>query len=105
MRRHPPKLGILVGLICLVSGYLMVAIAADLLHNHDSDARFHDNCPACQWTQQAFEDDSVLQGMIAALEQIQAATPETAFFETDQTFNAVTLPTPLTYRGPPAPAV
>ncbi|MCK5146860.1 hypothetical protein KAR48_08895 [bacterium] len=104
MRQHNPKIGIMIGLILMVSGYFFVLVSADLLHNHDAEFHFHDNCPACQWTQHAFEEDTILQGMQAALEVLNVQTPDTICEETESIISTLSLPTSLTYRGPPTAA-
>ena len=45
-------------LLFFLALYTTLSLFVDLFHNHDADYRFHDNCPACQWTIQAQENHS-----------------------------------------------
>jgi len=91
----------MIGLIMMLSAYLFVLVSVDLLHNHDADFDFHDNCPACQWSQQAFEDDAVLQGMYSALDLIHVHPPVAVYEEAESHIPTLLVPTTLTRRGPP----
>jgi hypothetical protein len=55
--------------------YLTICVGVDLLHNHEHDCRFHDDCPACQFevlSQYAFSQaDQLLSTLESPLNLIR----------------------------------
>lgn len=105
MNKYNHKSIVLMGLLLLLGSYLFVLLSVDMLHNHDADFNFHDNCPACQWSQQAFENDTVLVGMQTALDAQHAKTQDEVYLQNEAAPPALAVITPLTRRGPPTPTV
>ena len=46
--------------------YFVVTLFSFLGHNHELDGHFHDNCPACQWEIQTFENDTISGDILSA---------------------------------------
>ena len=47
--------------------YLTISFIATFGHNHEPDANFHDNCPACQWEIQKNSDDNCTKTILNLL--------------------------------------
>ena len=47
--------------------YLTLCVGIDLLHDHEPDLEFHDNCPACQWLTLYQDDFSQASQMLNGL--------------------------------------
>lgn len=56
MRICSTSSGIHALLFICIAYYLAAGACADFCHNHEPNAEFHDNCPACQW-QSVSQDD------------------------------------------------
>jgi hypothetical protein len=42
--------------VFFLSCYLTASFGSDFFHNHEPDAKFHSDCPACQWQALQMED-------------------------------------------------
>lgn len=54
-------------LYLLLSVYIGVCLFACLLHYHEPDCDFHDNCPACLWERQSQSDFSEIISILDAI--------------------------------------
>ena len=48
--------------------YLAICVGVDLLHNHEHDCQFHDDCPACQFEVLSQDDFSQAGQLFSTLE-------------------------------------
>lgn len=50
-----------------IAYYLCISLGVEFAHNHEPDAEFHNDCPACQWQLFYMDDFSEAQQITGAL--------------------------------------
>jgi len=55
-------------IVGLLLHYVLIGLVVGLLHNHEEDLKFHDNCPACQWEIQSQSRDTALLDVVHLLQ-------------------------------------
>jgi hypothetical protein len=85
--------------VFLLTVYIFVGFVAGYCHDHEIDGSFHDNCPACQWEIQTYDND---RGVDSSLHIVVDLTYSIhvfkiiPFFSTSQDYYSV-----KTSRAPP----